>query len=537
MFLRARRPKIACNRVFVGDLTVRLGVETTIDRFRRRRASPLAGEAPAQVEFGDSPRTMSLALAGLYGAGATIGALTLLLPHPSAFNDAALWTNVAIAYAASLALTLTAGRLPAWSLQAVVAVGTLVVTRSIYYGDPSGFYAFWYVWVGLYAFFFFGTAWGSAQTALIGLSYGWVLSQTDQSSPVIHWLLVVSTIGIGGALIDVLASRMRRRAAEAAGRAKALQAVANVAHELARRTSPESASEVICASAAEVAQATGAVLCEPTGDGKGLVMTAATDPRWRGIVIPFLAPSSGMVRAFVSAEPLFSSEAPSDPKVHKQLVERFEVESMLFQPVLHEENPVGVLGVYWDRRIERLDDELARVVNLLAVEASVALERVETLSRLERVALTDDLTGLPNRRSWDEQLQRELSRARRRGTPLTVAMLDLDHFKLYNDRHGHQAGDRFLKEAGAAWEGLIRDTDIIARYGGEEFAVGFPDTELETARELVERLRSATPEGERCSAGVAAFDGGEGADELVARADAALYEAKRGGRDRAVAAG
>jgi diguanylate cyclase (GGDEF)-like protein len=516
---------------------MRPAIETTLDRFRRRRGSQLGGEPVAQVELGDRPRTMSLALAGLYGAGATIGALTLLLPHPSAFDEAALWSNIAITYAAALALTLTAGRLPAWSLQVMVAAGTLVVTRAIYYGDPSGVYAFWYVWVGLYAFFFFGTAWGTAQTALIGLSYAWVLTEIDPGSPVIHWLLVVSTIAIGGALIDVLASRMRRRAAEASGRAKALQAVANVAHELARRTSPESASEVICASAAEVAHATGAVLCEPTGDGNGLVMTAGTDPRLRGIVIPFLAPSSGMVRAFISAEPVFSSEAPSDPNVHTPLVERFEVQSMLFQPVLHEGNPVGVLGIFWDRRIQRLDGELARVVNLLAVEASVALERLETLSRLERVARTDDLTGLPNRRFWDEQLKRELARAGRRGTPLAVAMLDLDHFKLYNDRHGHQAGDRFLKEAAAAWEGMIRDSDIIARYGGEEFAVGFPDTGLDTARELVERLRSATPEGERCSAGVAVFDGEEGADELVARADAALYEAKRGGRDRAVEAG
>jgi diguanylate cyclase len=148
-----------------------------------------------------------------------------------------------------------------------------------------------------------------------------------------------------------------------------------------------------------------------------------------------------------------------------------------------------------------------------------------------RLARTDSLTGVPNRRAWDEELPRELARAARSRQPLCVALLDLDHFKQYNDRHGHQAGDRFLKEAAAAWQAVVRKTDLVARYGGEEFAILLPDCELEDAMEIAERLRTAQPEG-TCSLGVARWDGREDVTALVARADRALYAAKDAGRDR-----
>jgi diguanylate cyclase (GGDEF)-like protein len=115
-------------------------------------------------------------------------------------------------------------------------------------------------------------------------------------------------------------------------------------------------------------------------------------------------------------------------------------------------------------------------------------------------------------------------------------MLDLDRFKLYNDRHGHQAGDRFLADAAIAWRVALRPYDILARYGGEEFSVILPGCEIGDGVALVERLRAQTPEGESCSAGIAEWDGEEPAEVLVGRADAALYRAKRAGRDRTVSA-
>jgi diguanylate cyclase (GGDEF)-like protein len=157
-------------------------------------------------------------------------------------------------------------------------------------------------------------------------------------------------------------------------------------------------------------------------------------------------------------------------------------------------------------------------------------------SALEDLAFTDALTGLGNRRAWETWLDAALHAAGPDGEPLCVAMLDLDHFKAYNDANGHPAGDALLATAAAAWRRELRPTDILARYGGEEFAAVLPACSLAGAHEVVERIRGATPLGQTVSAGIAQWDGSENAAALVARADAALYAAKTAGRDRALAA-
>ncbi len=183
---------------------------------------------------------------------------------------------------------------------------------------------------------------------------------------------------------------------------------------------------------------------------------------------------SGAVRALVSGEPFFVADAPGHPALDQELIRRTGAVSCLFQPVSRDGSPVAVLTIVWDQRMETLTDELAQTMELLAAEAAIAIERAEFLSRLERVARTDDLTGLPNHRAWEEELPREVARAGREGSALCVAILDLDHFKDYNDRHGHQAGDLLLKEIAASWQQRLRATDLLARYGGEEFALGAP---------------------------------------------------------------
>jgi diguanylate cyclase (GGDEF)-like protein len=119
------------------------------------------------------------------------------------------------------------------------------------------------------------------------------------------------------------------------------------------------------------------------------------------------------------------------------------------------------------------------------------------------------------------------------GTSLCVAIIDLDHFKAYNDRYGHQAGDRVLKEAVGAWRTQVRSIDLLARYGGEEFVLLLPTCALSDAIQIVERLRAATPLV-TCSIGMASWDFQESSDELVGRADRALYAAKADGRNRYV---
>lgn len=163
-------------------------------------------------------------------------------------------------------------------------------------------------------------------------------------------------------------------------------------------------------------------------------------------------------------------------------------------------------------------------------------------SALLKVSRQDPLTGVANRRYFDERAATEFSRARRFGRELSLAMLDIDHFKRINDRWGHVAGDRVLKKLCASVQSELREVDLLARVGGEEFAVLIADTDLEGAFQLAERLRKcvmaqALTEGGdvvrfTASFGVAALGSEDKSpDEVLKRADAALYEAKAAGRN------
>lgn len=170
---------------------------------------------------------------------------------------------------------------------------------------------------------------------------------------------------------------------------------------------------------------------------------------------------------------------------------------------------------------------------------------------LEHLSTTDGLTGIANRRCFDETLQREWRRAMRRATELAVVICDVDHFKDYNDSHGHLAGDDCLKRVAAALrDGVRRPADLVARFGGEEFAVLLPDTTLVGAAQVAERLRCAVmdcaiPHGRSSvssvvtiSLGVASITPAPEAarvEVLTGEADRCLYLAKRGGRNRVVA--
>jgi diguanylate cyclase (GGDEF)-like protein len=498
-----------------------------------RRLKGTAGTSPVE-----NPRVMGLTLAALFCVGGVIGALSLVLPHPATFDEPGLWTNVVLAFIAAAGLALAAGRIPTWVVQLAVVAGTLVVTRAIYLSDEaSGFYTFWYLWVGLFSFFFFGRVWGLVHTALIGAAYAWVLTQVPHTTAVARWVMTVSTLLVAGLFIDFLVRRVRDAASKAEARARNLAAVDSVTHDLSRALDTAAAGPAICDAVRQASAADGVSLWQPASDGAGLMCTASTGDELDGTVVPFVGPSSGSVRAFTTATPLFIEDTRSHPWVNQPIVERTGATSGLFHPVLRDGVPIGVLVLYWRHPVAKLDEDLAQIVKLLAAEASIVIERGELLDRLERVARTDDLTGLPNRRSWEEALEREVARAKREGSPLCVAMLDLDHFKRYNDEHGHQAGDRLLKEASAAWQERLRITDVLARYGGEEFTLALPACTPTAAAPLLERLRAATPEGQTVSAGLAHWDGEESADSLVGRADAALYEAKGAGRDRIWSAG
>jgi diguanylate cyclase (GGDEF)-like protein len=155
-------------------------------------------------------------------------------------------------------------------------------------------------------------------------------------------------------------------------------------------------------------------------------------------------------------------------------------------------------------------------------------------------AATDGLTGLANRRTFDERLEEELSRAHRHDRPLSLAIFDIDHFKRTNDRFGHAAGDEVLASVARTLKAAARRGDVVARLGGEEFGWLMPETDLDAAAVAADRARAAVadtvhPHARRqtISAGVHALGpGAADAAALYAAADAALYAAKHGGRDR-----
>lgn len=177
-----------------------------------------------------------------------------------------------------------------------------------------------------------------------------------------------------------------------------------------------------------------------------------------------------------------------------------------------------------------------------------SLKLGEAMRELRRLATSDPLTGLINRRAFDAKLAEETDRARRLGRPLSLVMLDLDHFKGVNDTLGHPAGDALLKQVAAVLMGQVRSIDKVARLGGEEFAVLLLETERAEASVVAERLVEAVrahrfdvgagePLAVTISAGTASLaTGGSGEMDLVASADRALYAAKRAGRNRAVLA-
>lgn len=163
----------------------------------------------------------------------------------------------------------------------------------------------------------------------------------------------------------------------------------------------------------------------------------------------------------------------------------------------------------------------------------------------ERISLSDKLTGLPNRRAFEEFLNHHVASAERFGELLAVLVLDLDHFKAINDTFGHSRGDQVLKRVAATLASNVRQTDVVARWGGEEFGVLAPKTDLRGGAKLADELRSAVretdmPEGMpriTVSVGVAQWQSGESADSVFSRADEVLYRAKEKGRDRVEIAG
>ena len=279
------------------------------------------------------------------------------------------------------------------------------------------------------------------------------------------------------------------------------------------------------------------------------------------IGIAYLGDLKGLERRTVFPEPLASDSDPSagdaladlagDAVRRGELVVTDLVDAAgpaLAVPLRRDERIIGALAVARDVGSAPFDPLALEAVTALATHAGTAVANVRTHEETSKQSITDPLTGAGNLRHLTTTLTKEVERANRFNRPLSLLMLDLDHFKQVNDTAGHAFGDSVLREFARRLTACLRDVDVVARYGGEEFVVVLPETAADgacaVAARIVDAVRSepfrASGKGRTVtvSVGVAAFpDHGRIASELTRAADAALYEAKHGGRDRWVLAG
>jgi diguanylate cyclase (GGDEF)-like protein len=337
-------------------------------------------------------------------------------------------------------------------------------------------------------------------------------------------LLAVAVDGIIGLATQRLVANVRHQARESRSREHMLEQVGTVVHSLFESPQPR---VDVCEATRSISAASAALLYEPAAGTDQLVCTAHA-----GIDVPAAKLTvdrrSAAYEAFQSGR---SKLITQDVEAHIGLIELWIASgrpaSLLYQPLLYGNARLGVLVIGWPTEL-RADGPRATVAALLAHEVAAVIARADAMDDLTDEAQTDGLTGLPNRRTWDDRLTRIASH----GEQVAIAILDLDHFKDFNDTYGHPAGDRLLKETAAAWRDQLRAGDFLARIGGEEFGLLLPNCDLATAAEVVDRLRRSVTHQRTCSAGLAAHEHSENADSAIARADQALYQAKAKGRNR-----
>lgn len=219
-----------------------------------------------------------------------------------------------------------------------------------------------------------------------------------------------------------------------------------------------------------------------------------------------------------------------------------EARSVIAVPLTSRDKDIGVL-VFVSRAPSAFSEREEAFFTVVADQLSVAVENARLYQKTRELSYRDGLTGLFNRRYFEEALWQELHRAERYRMPLSLIMADIDHFKRYNDTHGHPKGDEALKTVADILTETTRRADVVARYGGEELVLILPLTPKDSARLVAEKLRAAIanaafPEGRlTISFGVATYpQDGSSAPDLIKAADDALYQAKRAGRNRVVVA-
>jgi diguanylate cyclase (GGDEF)-like protein/PAS domain S-box-containing protein len=446
-----------------------------------------------QEEIRAPGRSEARAIGMLLISGAGLVALSLALPHPSGGHFIALVATACGMAVAGAVTYLFAKRIPTVAchvlLAAAVTVAAVLIWES---GLAVGQYGTIFTWATLISAYFFSRR--AAIGHLVWLLFIYAVSlalvkNTGGYSPVTRWIFSAVSLTVVMLFVNNLVSRRQRADIRA-------RHFFDLSQDL---------------------------LCTMDTQGRCIEVNAA----WQRLL--------GYRPAEMQGKSMLEFTHPDD---HAHATEeairvfRGEISDALETRVRAKDG-----SWHWLRTssVFEPDEELVYARSTDITERrEIEEEREALIAEVQLLARSDALTGLPNRRALDDQLPREMARSLRGETPLCLAIIDIDHFKNYNDSYGHLAGDAVLRDCAKAWDGALRGEDTILRYGGEEFMVILPNCEPIYATEIVERLRAATPDGQTCSAGLALWHGGESVDELVARADKALYEAKETGRDRLV---
>ena len=444
----------------------------------------------------DPGRYATRAVGMLLLAAAVFVVVSLALPHPSGADETALAAIGAAMAMGGAVLFELCDRVPAALTHAVLAATAVATCLLMWFsGIAVGQYGTIFVWATLVAAYYFSPRALAAHLTWLLLAYGATLvaiSDTAGYSPLTRWLFTAISLTVVALITNALVARRRRSDTRA-------RRFFDLSHDL---------------------------LCTFDAGGRAVEVNSA----WKNCL-------------GYSAEELYGESLLR--LVHPEERERTVAASRaLFEEGREDvdfENRYRAKDgswhwLRWSASLSR-DESLiygraTDVTRLKRIEA----EREALLEEVEELARSDALTGLPNRRALDETLPREMVRARRSGTSLCLAILDIDRFKAYNDSHGHLVGDILLRDCAAAWDAELRGEDLLVRFGGEEFLVVLPNCEPGDATEIVERLRAAMPDRQTCSAGLVRWDGVESTEELLGRADTALYDAKGAGRDRLVLA-
>jgi diguanylate cyclase (GGDEF)-like protein len=299
----------------------------------------------------------------------------------------------------------------------------------------------------------------------------------------------------------------------------------------------EHARQAVCHAALTAAGGVCAVIFEPDEDG-GLTLTASEGLPVGQVSLRPDEPSISL-EVWRTGKGRFLNDVHTAPGTSPKIVTMLDmlsdssVKATIWIPILADDRAcVGVLAVILDRPLRGSTVELLGTLELLAAEAAIAFSREDLRRDLGEQAHTDALTGLANRRRWNDTLDAALATAVRDDSPLTVGILDLDLFKAYNDTHGHPAGDALLSRVSRAWQGALRDGDLLARLGGEEFGLLLPGCRLEAAIRLADLLRGLVPEDQTVSVGLTEHHPTDAPTDVMGRADLALYGSKSSGRNR-----